>query len=357
MRVIEIAMMFLLTSCSGSSGFTDGLKLGKESENKEPGETKTGENLGNEKESDDTADQPVQITGTYLTCVETKSSDTSALFGCRVASKQDGSTVDLTTLASNWTFDYDIENNVNGSVKVKSSSKKNYHVLFEFEASSKLQLNALLAATKILLDLTYLPGVAPAGSGSAFAGPITSFIPQSQTDIAIGTQIGPGNSVVENENATPETVSTPPQQPLTTPIKPVDTNTAQGSTTPSDQSTPSGDQPGVLSPSDQITKPSIDPTQPIELDPKDPVAFFSLVKAPSGGLTLQAYFDQTSGLTNPVFTGAKNLSYAGGVPYSDGTAMIMLTTPMSISVNKGGKVCTGSGTIGAGVNKIPLKCS
>ncbi len=355
MRVFAIAMFFTNASCSGSGGFTDGLKLGKKSESKEE-EPNTGENLGNEKDGDDTADQPVQITGTYLTCAETESTETQAVFGCRVASKKDGSTVQLNSFASDWTFDYDITSTTAGSVRVRASKQKTYHVFYDFEASTKSELKALVAVTKITLDMVYLPGVGPAGTGPAFAGLIATFIPQSQSESTSGSAGELNDTIVGSQtppNQAPGTTPQTTQQPATTPIKPVEPVTTPV-TTPATVQTPvsPSTEPAQTTPVSQNAIPAND----APIDPKDPVAFFTLVKGADGSLTLQAYFDQISGLTNPTFTGAKNLSYAGGVPYPDGTAMIMLTTPMVVSVKKGEKTCSGNGTIGAGVVSIPLTC-
>jgi hypothetical protein len=360
MRALAVATIMLLTSCSGSGGFTEGLRIGKKSDSKDQEETNSGGSLGNEKDSDDTADQPVQITGTYLTCVETKATETSALYGCRVANKKDGSTVELNTLASDWTFDYVMTNNVAGSVTVKASQQKNYHVFFDFEAATKAELKTLLSVTKILLDMIYLPGVGPVGSGPAFAGLLSTFIPQSQSESTTGTLGDLDNNVVDSgDTSKPESSTISTQQPSTTPAKPIETVTTPAAI-------PSPATPSSVTPSTQpatqatpVVQNSITPNTEAPaapLNPKDPVAFFTLVKTADGSLSLQAYFDQISGLTNPTFTGAKNLSFAGGVPYSDGTAMIMLTTPMAVSVKKGDKTCTGNGTIGAGVISIPLSC-
>jgi hypothetical protein len=360
MRILAISIMYLITGCSGSGGFNDGMKLGKKSENKDE-DNKAGEDLGNEKENDDTADQPVQITGTYLTCGETESSDTSAVFGCRVASKKDGTTVELNRLASDWTFDYDIVNGVGGKVTVKKSNTMPFQILYEFEASSNMELKSLIAATKIILEMIYLPGVAPVGSGTAFEGLIVTFIPQAQQESTNGTQSDLDSSIIGTQptlsNQTPMTgipptqSTQPAEQPTTTTNKPEDgsstSTTAQNPEAPEMQTTPAAVNPAQ---SDAPVKPAA------SIDPKDPVAFFTLKKGADGSLTLQAYFDQISGLSDPIFTGAKNLSYAGGVPYTDGTAMIMLTTPMTVSVKKGEKTCTGNGTIGAGVISIPLAC-
>jgi hypothetical protein len=360
MRIFAIAIVYLITGCSGSGGFNDGIKLGKKSENKDE-DTKAGEDLGTEKEDDDTADQPIQITGTYLTCGETESSETNAVFGCRVANKKNGSTVALNRLAFDWTFDYEILNGAAGKVTVKKSKQLPFQILFEFEASSNIELKALLAATKIILDMTYLPGVNPVGSGPAFEGLIATFIPQTQQESTSGTQSALDSNIVGTQptlsNQTPvtETPATQPtqpaQQPATVPNRPED-----GSSTSTVVQNP-------VAPEMQTTPAAVNPAQPeaatkptVAIDPKDPVAFFTLVKGADGSLTLQAYFDQISGLSDPIFTGTKNLSYAGGVPYTDGTAMVMLTTPMTVSVKKGDKTCTGNGTIGAGVISIPLAC-
>ena len=355
MRAFAVATIFFISSCSGSGGFTEGLKLGKKSESKEE-ETKTGDDLGKEKDGDDTSDQPVQITGTYLTCAETESTDTNAVYGCRVASKKDGSTVALNTLASDWTFDYDILKSALGTVTVKASNQNTYQIFFDFEASSNTELKALLAATKIILDMNYLPGVGNVGSGPAFEGLIATFIPKPLAETTNGSQDDLSTNIIGTQpiqpDQTPVAVTPATQQPVTTPVKPNDTGT-----TPATVQTPVAEQPGTqTTPVVQNSTTPDNAVEPAALDPKDPVAFFTLVKATDGTLTLQAYFDQISGLTNPTFTSAKNLAYAGGVPYADGTAMIMLTTPMAVSVKKGEKTCSGNGTIGAGVISIPLTC-
>ena len=203
--------------------------------------------------------------------------------------------------------------------------------------------------------MIYLPGVGPVGGGPAFAGLLSTFILQSQSESTTGTLSDLDNNVVDTVDSTkPELSSNSTQQPSTTPVKPVETVTTPAATptpvTPSTQ--PATQTTPVVQ--NSVTPNTEAPTVPF--DPKDPVAFFNLVKASDGSLSLQAYFDQISGLSNPTFTGAKNLSFAGGVPYSDGTAMIMLTTPMAVSVKKGDKTCTGNGTIGAGVISIPLSC-
>lgn len=360
-----ILFLFTISACSGSGGFTNGFRLGKKTEKKDGDGNTNGENLGKESNGtaeDDSADQPVQITGVYLTCSETESRDTQATFGCRLARKDNGKTVSLSDLGSDWVFDNEILNSLPGSVLTKKIGESGlYQVLYEFEASSRAVLKKLIENTRIGLNIELLPGVGIESGMPEFSGLIITFVPPGQSEVVNGSQNDLSDNIVDTQapaSATPVTqsqVANPPAgNPSVTPTPATNPPVVSGP----DPVVPSTGDPAAQSaaaggPADSAGSPAADPA----VSEKDPVVTFSLVVKSPGVFALNAAFDQTAGLSEANFgSGTNAVSFIGALIGASGSATLGLTTPVSVSVKKGKTTCTGSDTIGAGKISLPLIC-
>lgn len=366
--LVKISWLSFLIGCSGSGGFTNGFKLGKKTEKKTESndDRGSGEEFGKETNSgtsEDSADQPVQITGTYLTCSETTSSEIEATFGCRLARKDNGKTVNPNEVGTDWTFDYEILNGQTGSVFAKKSVTTGlFQVFYEFEASSRSALKSLIKSTRISLNIDLLPAAGVETGQPEFSGLIVTFVPAGQSEIVSGMQVELSENIVASNTdvETPDTQVVNPPAPNPNPVPPLPTAKLPDNKPETDSGLPddSNKQPNTSEPANQsLPNETVSPATDGPLSEQDPVVTFSLqVKSP-GVFALRASFDQTAGLSGATFGGGTSgVNFIGGLIGSDGAATLGLTTPVSVSVKKGTKICTGSDTIGAGKISLPLIC-
>lgn len=353
---------FFLAGCSGSGGFTEGFKLGKKDAKGSNEDAAKKDHSGKDGEEDGgSADQPVQITGTYLTCSEVSADESEATFGCRLANKLTGMTVALSEIATQWEFNHDLIAQVPGHISMRGGDREAaWQIFFDFEAVDLTGLRTLIAATRILLDLDLRLGAGKPKDGPEFAGLITSFVPVGQSEIISGTQQPLDNNIINTvQPDSPPTTTT--SQPPTGP--PADKPDPAGPTPETSTVTPAGPpkEPVVTTPpKDANPDPGSEPAdnvvvKPASVSSADPVVTFSAVYKAGGAMALMAAFDQ-DGLSDAKFSGGGIVEATNIKINPDGSATYRLSAPISVSVKKGAKTCSASGAIITGNMSLPLVC-
>jgi hypothetical protein len=345
--------LWLLSACSGSGGFTEGFKMGKKDEKKGSDESSTKkEQPGKESEDNDASgDQPIQITGTYLTCAEISADDTETSIGCRLADRRNGKTVALSDIAIQWEFDYEVLSQASGEVSMRAGSSQDaWQIFYDFHTVAASDLKKLVAATKILLDLDLKPGAGTSQPGPEFSGLISTFIPAGESETVSGTQEKLDESVVTTgQTDSPPTTNTaqpPDPAPGPTPGPAPGPAPAPATATTNPQTQP---QPATTGGSDTPAP------APAGMVTADPVVTFSTVYKAGGAMALTAAFDQ-DGLSEAKFSGGGAVEATNVKVNSDGSATYRLSAPISVTVKKGSKTCSASGAIITGNMTLPLVC-
>jgi hypothetical protein len=110
---------------------------------------------GSDASTDETVSPPENIAGTYLTCGVTHSptdAHPKGEVGCRLAHHESGKKIDLEAFADRWDWQY--KEDTDAAVKVVGAPLKSpWHVLYQFEGTSRQQVEQAIDKTYISLPI------------------------------------------------------------------------------------------------------------------------------------------------------------------------------------------------------------
>lgn len=278
-------------------------------------------------DEDGGADQPVLVTGTYLTCgVVARATDESPseTFGCRLASKATGETVPLELLATRWTWNH---TKTAGGTVTQQETTGAWQIVYRLEARDRVALAALRSTLRIILDLVLKPG-----AGSVGDAILSEFL---ENLLGSDEELG---GVTNEDGAQDDGGAADGTAPGPTP-----TPTAGAGTTDGDADA-SGDDVGSDGSGDGETETVL-----------PPIVSFSLAPGNNAELKLMAAVDDATGVSNLRISGNGSIVYLGA-DFSGGAASLKWRLPMEVSLRKNAKDCLGRGTIGSGTMSMTLAC-
>ena len=159
-RFVVVGVFAASVACSGNGGLAgsnkppqaDAPQLGSAERN-------AGVRSGDASASaNDAADQPVQVIGTYLTCVVNERSATAAAIACNAVRRGDRRHVDLKGATKSFQWSYKLDPGTAGTVTLAPPpAGSSWDIVYVLSAGSSAALETLLAGVHAVLDAVPLP--------------------------------------------------------------------------------------------------------------------------------------------------------------------------------------------------------
>jgi hypothetical protein len=289
--------------------------------------TGNGQSAGSsETSSGEAADDPVQITGTYLTCgavapATRDLSDDHTVYGCNLALESTHEPVKLSRVATSWQWRYDLDaaRFPQASVTTRPQDGGAWQVLFDVAgAGAGAELSQLLQALRVVLDL-----VPRAGSGYA-----SGDHPQLNGTLAtLLGRSGGGNGATGGAGA-----GTPSNAGVTPPSGGIGAAIGGGGLG-------NGVNPG--------------------LSAHDPVVSFrleSLGTEMKDGVRVLAALDDATDVSGLEIEAVDGFEFRGARLSNDGKATVDWRQRFMVRFQKGSRQCAGEGDLHAGAMSIATTC-
>lgn len=347
--ILAASLGLAFAGCSGAGKFGQGLQAGKKKgDAKEPAKDDKQE----PNTEDASADQPVQITGTYLTCAEVDADATRVAYGCRLADKRNGATVDLARLATRWDWGAVLpKQGTYASVqKQQPEHGSAWQIVFDVSGDDQSELRTTAAALRITLDLALKPEAGGAGGRKLFDEPLSQLLAAVELPAENGIQtpetVQPSDMVAQGDQGVVAATNNAAGQNQTTTNNTTTNNTATATNTAVDTGTQTNttqtDDPPPTATNQTVEAPT--------------VAFQVAPKQTVGGFVLRAALSDVTGVTDLQITGGGKVNLLSASYATDGGVTINWTAPVRVSLKKGGKTCSGSGTVGTQSSSLALTC-
>ena len=173
-----IAMIFLVggvAACNAGEQFSSSNQ--DEPTTKEPSRGEQGGDATLQEDSHEAEqiDIPMIVSGSYLTCAETKTDFAQPyelVYGCHLKNRDTGSKVSLALIAKNWTWDQPTPTSSSVQVKIReeTSPQAQHHAYYVFSGGSMEELRAHTATVSIALKMEFKDDVTNAQHFSTSLG-------------------------------------------------------------------------------------------------------------------------------------------------------------------------------------------
>lgn len=177
----SIAALVCTVACSAPNGSLSGTRKPSADEvqrtDANADNTARSDGSANTANSNDAADQPVQVIGTYLTCAIEERTELAATVGCKVVRRGDSRRVAIQKLTKSYQWGYTIPPATSGTAELVSQTPGDvWHAIYVFKGNSAPALASLLSAVHIIFDAVPLAGQAITSS-THFDAPLDNLIP------------------------------------------------------------------------------------------------------------------------------------------------------------------------------------
>jgi hypothetical protein len=320
-----LALSSLLLACDGSGRFTQSAGGKKTASAAAQGERDAGTTdkvvpppATPPTETDDAADQPVQITGTYLTCAAVEPpSESHAVYGCKLARQGSNETVDLRQLVQShkWTYELLPGSMAAGTVDVKEQPDgAEWQVFYELAAEGLAPLQKLVDALKVELQIVPFSSGKPGGAKPSVISGLLSVLANGLGTLADAVR----------------TATTAPPGP------------APAAADPAPPSSPSafGSAPSTAAAGDSKIGPTLQ---------------FRIVA--KGGARFGLMLSDPGGISDLGVRGDGSFQFLNATVAAGGDATVHWATRLTASFKRGSQTCTGTGVIGSASLGLPTFCN
>jgi hypothetical protein len=269
----------------------------------------------------DAADEPVPITGTYLTCGAAQPpQDDHVVYGCNLALEATGTPVKLSRVATSWQWRYELDaaRFPNATVSTRPQDGGAWQVLFDIVGGgSQAQLAQLLGALRIVLDLVPRPG--------------TGYVPEDRPQVN-----GALADLLQRDGG------------------------SNGSVGGTSSGAPTGNTAAIDDGSDRPSPTNDSRSAPAAgRAPDGPVVSFKLRAVGASmqdGVTLLAALDDAKDVSDLQIEAIDSFEFRGARLTTGGGAAIDWRQRFAVRLQKAGLDCTGQGELHAGAMTIATTC-